>query len=89
MFYVKATVIILITASLVVTSRQYIGDPIDCIVEGIPLRKFTYYKIRPKKYCSLIVINFYLFRIEKPNALKLTLISQNIVFNILVSKLQS
>ena len=28
--------IILIGFSLVVTSRQYIGDPIDCIVEGVP-----------------------------------------------------
>ena len=32
----KATFIILIVASLLVTSRQYIGDPIDCIVEEIP-----------------------------------------------------
>ena len=32
----KATSIILIVASLLVTSRQYIGDPIDCIVEEIP-----------------------------------------------------
>jgi len=32
----KATVIILIAFSLVVTSRQYIGDPIDCIVDEIP-----------------------------------------------------
>lgn len=32
----KATFVILISASLVVTSRQYIGDPIDCIVDGIP-----------------------------------------------------
>jgi len=32
----KATVIILIAFSLVVTSRQYIGDPIDCIVDGVP-----------------------------------------------------
>ena len=30
----KATVIFLVTSSLLVTSRQYIGDPIDCIVEG-------------------------------------------------------
>jgi len=29
----KATTIILITCSLLVTSRQYIGDPIDCIVD--------------------------------------------------------
>ena len=32
----KATVIILVVASLLVTTRQYIGDPIDCIVEEIP-----------------------------------------------------
>ena len=35
----KITVIIFFTASLVVTSRQYIGDPIDCVFEGMPLRK--------------------------------------------------
>ena len=29
----QATVIFLITSSLLVTSRQYIGDPIDCIVD--------------------------------------------------------
>lgn len=34
----KVTFVILIGASLVVTSRQYIGDPIDCIVNGIPDR---------------------------------------------------
>lgn len=33
----KATVIILVAFSLLVTSRQYIGDPIDCIVDEIPL----------------------------------------------------
>jgi len=32
----KATFIVLVTASLLVTSKQYIGDPIDCIVEEIP-----------------------------------------------------
>ena len=32
----KVTGVILIMASLLVTSRQYIGDPIDCIVEEIP-----------------------------------------------------
>lgn len=32
----KATVIILIAFSLLVTSRQYFGDPIDCIVDDIP-----------------------------------------------------
>ena len=29
----KATVMILVICSLLVTSRQYIGDPIDCLVE--------------------------------------------------------
>ncbi|XP_058805071.1 innexin inx2 [Phymastichus coffea] len=33
----KATFIILVAFSLLVTSRQYIGDPIDCIVDEIPL----------------------------------------------------
>jgi len=32
----KATVIFLVAFSLLITSRQYIGDPIDCIVEGVP-----------------------------------------------------
>jgi len=32
----KATFVILVGASLLVTSSQYIGDPIDCIVEEIP-----------------------------------------------------
>jgi len=32
----KATFVILVTASLLVTSKQYIGDPIDCIVDDIP-----------------------------------------------------
>jgi len=32
----KATFIVLVISSLLVTSRQYIGDPIDCIVEEIP-----------------------------------------------------
>lgn len=39
----KATVIILIAFSLLVTSRQYIGDPIDCIVDGIPLNVMDTY----------------------------------------------
>ena len=30
----KATVVILVAFSLLVTSRQYIGDPIDCIVDS-------------------------------------------------------
>lgn len=33
----KATFVILVAFSLLVTSRQYIGDPIDCIVDEIPL----------------------------------------------------
>ena len=32
----KATFVILVVASLLVTSKQYIGDPIDCIVDGVP-----------------------------------------------------
>merc|ERR1712180_410993 len=32
----KVTFIILLTSGILVTSKQYIGDPIDCIVEGIP-----------------------------------------------------
>lgn len=31
----KGTVILFVMCSIVVTSRQYIGDPIDCIVEGV------------------------------------------------------
>ena len=30
----QATMIILVVSSLLVTSRQYIGDPIDCIVDA-------------------------------------------------------
>jgi len=32
----KASVMVLTMATLLVTARQYIGDPIDCMVEGIP-----------------------------------------------------
>lgn len=32
----KGTVVVFVLASLLVTSRQFIGDPIDCIVDGIP-----------------------------------------------------
>ncbi|XP_065209665.1 innexin inx2 [Planococcus citri] len=39
----KATVIILVAFSLIVTSRQYIGDPIDCIVDEIPLNVMDTY----------------------------------------------
>jgi hypothetical protein len=32
----KGTVIAFVLSSLLVTSRQYIGDPIDCMVDGVP-----------------------------------------------------
>ena len=32
----KATLMILLIASVLVTSRQYIGDPIDCMTNVIP-----------------------------------------------------
>ena len=32
----KATIMVFVTASLMVTSKQYFGDPIDCMVEGVP-----------------------------------------------------
>lgn len=32
----KATFLVFVTASLLVTSGQYIGDPIDCMVDGVP-----------------------------------------------------
>lgn len=32
----KATVLIFLGCSLLVTARQYFGDPIDCIVDGVP-----------------------------------------------------
>lgn len=32
----KASVMVLVMASVLVTSRQYIGDPIDCLVDGVP-----------------------------------------------------
>ncbi len=35
----KVTFVILVTASLLVTSKQYFGDPIDCIVDGVPQGK--------------------------------------------------
>ena len=34
----KVTVMIFVAASLMVTSKQYIGDPIDCMVDGVPSR---------------------------------------------------
>ena len=35
----KVTFIMLVTASLLVTSKQFFGDPIDCIVDGVPPSK--------------------------------------------------
>ena len=32
----KLTVIIFVTSTLFIGSKQYIGDPIDCMVEGVP-----------------------------------------------------
>lgn len=32
----KATIIVFIVASILVTSKQYFGDPIDCMVDGVP-----------------------------------------------------
>lgn len=32
----KGTVVVFALASLLVTTRQYIGDPIDCMVDGVP-----------------------------------------------------
>lgn len=39
----KGTVIILVAFSLLVTSRQYIGDPIDCIVDDVPMHVMDTY----------------------------------------------
>ena len=39
----KATVMVFVTASLFVTSKQYIGDPIDCMVDGIPSKVMDTY----------------------------------------------
>ena len=35
-FHYKVTFLFLVVSSLMVTSRQFIGDPITCIVEQIP-----------------------------------------------------
>lgn len=32
----KATVVVFVVASLMCTARQYFGDPIDCMVDGVP-----------------------------------------------------
>ncbi len=32
----KATVVVFVTVSLLVTAKQYFGDPIDCMVDGVP-----------------------------------------------------
>ena len=57
----KATFVILVVASLLVTSRQYIGDPIDCIVEEIPNNVSTYIKVCPLGVIVLLQIYFILF----------------------------
>ena len=51
----KVTGVILIMATLLVTSRQYIGDPIDCLVEEIP-PDVRY--IKPYMVIIMIYINF-------------------------------
>ena len=43
LLHYKATVIILIVFSLIVTSHQYIGDPIDCIAKEIPAKVMDTY----------------------------------------------
>ena len=56
----KVTVMIFVAASLMVTSKQYIGDPIDCMVDGVPSRIMdTYCWIHstysiPTRYASII-----------------------------------
>ena len=50
----KATFVILVLASLLVTSKQYIGDPIDCVVEEIPQN------VSLSFYFFLVVTNNYL-----------------------------
>ena len=32
----KATCIVFLTASIMIVSKQYFGDPIDCMVDGVP-----------------------------------------------------
>lgn len=39
----KVTVLILVVSSLFVTSNQYIGDPIDCIMNGVSSRMMDTY----------------------------------------------
>ena len=46
----KATFLVLLISCLLVTSKQYIGDPIDCIVEELPA------KVRFDKVCKIIQI---------------------------------
>ena len=40
----KATVMVLVMASVLVTSRQYIGDPIDCLVDVSLIKQNYGYK---------------------------------------------
>ena len=39
----KVTVAVLLLFSLVIASRQHVGDPIDCIAEGVPARSMNTY----------------------------------------------
>lgn len=43
LLHYKVTVVLLITFSLFVTSNQYIGDPIDCIIDDVPPRLMDTY----------------------------------------------
>ncbi|XP_066978033.1 innexin inx2-like [Macrobrachium rosenbergii] len=42
-FHYRVTMVVLITFSLLITSRQYFGDPIDCIVDGIDSKLIDVY----------------------------------------------
>ncbi|KAK7069424.1 Structural component of the gap junction, partial [Halocaridina rubra] len=42
-FHYKVTMVFLVAFSLLVTSRQYFGDPIDCIVEGVNRKTIDIY----------------------------------------------
>ena len=57
----QATFVILLTASTLVTAKQYIGDPIDCIVEDVPQGVMDTYcwihstfRFCYKQFCQLV-----------------------------------
>ena len=55
----KATFVILVVASLLVTSKQYIGDPIDCIVEEIPNNVRPNFRFDfPNKKVQIYILNY-------------------------------